>query len=65
MARNLLRRHGNYEWLTETGSITILKNGIEFAAIYFIMLLPLFFSGGGKLSVDHVFVKYRERKASP
>ena len=54
MARNLLRRHGNYDWLTETGSITILKNGIEFAATYFIMLLSLFFTGAGRLSVDHV-----------
>jgi uncharacterized membrane protein YphA (DoxX/SURF4 family) len=35
MARTLLRRHGNYDWLTEAGSITILKNGIEFAATYF------------------------------
>lgn len=54
MARNLLRRHGNYDWLTETGSITILKNGIEFAATYFIMLLSLFFTGAGRLSVDQL-----------
>ena len=27
-ARSLLREHGNYGWLTETGGITILKNGI-------------------------------------
>jgi uncharacterized membrane protein YphA (DoxX/SURF4 family) len=60
MARTLLRRHGNYEWLTETGSITILKNGIEFAAIYFIMLLPLFFSGAGRLSLDHLLAKRLE-----
>ena len=53
MARTLLRRHGNYDWLTETGSITILKNGIEFAATYFLMLLSLFFTGAGRLSVDH------------
>ena len=54
MARNLLRRHGNYDWLTEAGSITILKNGIEFAATYFIMLLSLFFTGAGRASVDHL-----------
>ena len=54
MARTLLRQHGNYDWLTEAGSITILKNGIEFAATYFIMLLSLFFTGAGRLSVDHV-----------
>lgn len=54
MARGILREHGNYDWLTETGSITILKNGIEFAATYFIMLLVLFFLGAGRfLSLDY------------
>ncbi len=54
MAKNILREHGNYRWLTETGSITILKNGIEFAATYFIMLLVLFFTGAGRyFSLDY------------
>lgn len=54
MAREILREHGNYSWLTETGSITVLKNGIEFAATYFIMLLSLFFTGAGRyLSADY------------
>lgn len=57
MARRLLRQHGNYEWLTETGPITILKNGIEFAATYFLMLLSLFFTGAGRLSIDHLFAR--------
>lgn len=53
-ARSILKTHGNYEWLTEAGSITILKNGIEFAATYFIMLLTLFFIGSGKyVSLDY------------
>jgi uncharacterized membrane protein YphA (DoxX/SURF4 family) len=53
-ARQLLREYGNYEWLTEAGGITILKNGIEFAATYFIMLLALFFTGAGRyLSLDY------------
>lgn len=56
-AKSLLREYGNYEWLTQTGAITILKNGIEFTATYFIMLVALFFTGGGRLtSVDH-FIK--------
>jgi len=53
-AKSLLKQHGNYGWLTEAGYITILKNGIEFAATYFIMLLALFFIGAGKyVSVDY------------
>lgn len=53
-AKDILREHGNYEWLTEHGSIVILNNGIEFAATYFLMLLALLFMGGGAyLSVDY------------
>ncbi|WP_373509100.1 DoxX family protein [Thiocapsa sp.] len=52
-AKDILREHGNYSWLTENGSLVILNNGIEFAATYFIMLLALFFIGAGRyLSVD-------------
>jgi putative oxidoreductase len=57
-ARSILKEHGNYKWLTEAGSITILKNGIEWAATYFLMLLTLFFSGAGRLSVDYAVSKY-------
>jgi uncharacterized membrane protein YphA (DoxX/SURF4 family) len=53
-AREILKTNGNYDWLTEQGSIVILNNGIEFAATYFIMLLTLFFIGSGKYaSVDY------------
>ncbi len=53
-AIELLKQHGDYRWLTERGSITILNNGIEFAATYFIMLLSLLFTGGGRyVSVDY------------
>ena len=56
-ARDILREHGNYDWLTENGSIVILNNGIEFAATYSIMLLALFFIGPGKASIDHLIMK--------
>lgn len=56
-AKSILQEHGNYSWLTENGSLVILNNGIEFAATYFIMLLVLFFTGAGKLSVDHLIKK--------
>lgn len=53
-AKDLLREHGDYAWLTEQGGIAVVNNGIEFAATYFVMLLVLFFIGAGKyLSVDH------------
>ncbi|AOS95507.1 DoxX [Microbulbifer aggregans] len=53
-ARELLQAHGNYEWLTEAGSFTVLKNGVEFTATYFVMLLALLCSGGGRwVSLDH------------
>lgn len=53
-ARELIQEHGNYDWLTGAGNITVLKNGIEFAATYFIMLLALFFTGAGRyFSLDY------------
>ena len=53
-AKDILQEHGNYEWLTESGSFVESNNGIEFAATYFIMLLVLFFIGSGKyFSVDY------------
>lgn len=56
MIISILQEHGNYEWLTSSGNITILNNGIEFAATYFIMLLVLFFIGGGRyVSLDYWF----------
>jgi uncharacterized membrane protein YphA (DoxX/SURF4 family) len=57
-ARELLKEHGNYEWLTETGNLIISNNGVEWAVTYFIMLLALFFIGSGKyVSVDYYIGK--------
>jgi len=51
---SILQTHGNYDWLTEHGSVAILNNGIEFAATYTIMLLVLFFYGAGRyVSADY------------
>jgi putative oxidoreductase len=53
-AKSILKEHGNYEWLTENGGLVILNNGVEFATTYFIMLLALFFIGGGRyVSLDY------------
>ncbi len=61
-AKDILKEHGNYSWLTENGSFVILNNGIEFAATYFIMLLALLVIGAGKYaSIDYwVSRKFRQ-----
>jgi putative oxidoreductase len=62
-ARAILQEYGNYDWLTGSGSFVISNNGIEWAVTYFVMLLTLFFIGGGKyLSADY-WVARRFRKA--
>ncbi len=53
-ATAILQEHGNYAWLTEAGNFAVLNNGIEFAVTYGIMVLTLFFIGGGRyVSVDY------------
>ena len=59
VAREILREHGDYAWLTGQGRSVVSNNGIEFAATYFVMLLTLFFVGAGRyLSVDY-FIRRR------
>lgn len=54
VAKEILQQHGNYDWLTQNGEFVVLNNGVEFAATYFIMLLVLFFIGGGRFfSMDY------------
>jgi putative oxidoreductase len=60
-AKDLLKAHGNYDWLTETGNFVVSNNGVEWAATYFVMLLVLFFTGAGKLSLDHIIVKQLQK----
>lgn len=53
-AKEILREHGDYEHLTEHGSLVVLNNGVEFAVTYLIMLLSLFFTGAGRyVSLDY------------
>jgi uncharacterized membrane protein YphA (DoxX/SURF4 family) len=63
-ARSILQEHGNYEWLTSSGSFVISNNGIEWAATYFVMLLALFFLGAGRyLSADYwIARRFRSRR---
>lgn len=62
-AKDILKEHGNYELLTEHGSLVSLNNGIEWAATYFILLMALFVMGGGKyISLDYwIAKKYRKQ----
>lgn len=63
-AKDILREHGNYDWLTGRGSIVILNNGIEFAATYFVMCLSLLFMGAGRfVSLDYWLAKVLRKKA--
>lgn len=53
IARDILREHVNYSWLSSSGNFVILNNGIEFATTYLIMLMALVVLGGGRyVSVD-------------
>jgi len=57
-AKDILKEHGNYDWLTEHGNFIVSNNGIEWAATYFVILLALFVTGGGKfVSVDYWLAK--------
>ena len=57
-AKEILQTHGNYEWLTSSGNLVILNNGIEFAITYLFMLLALVFVGGGRYtSLDYYIAK--------
>lgn len=62
-ARDILKEHGNYSWLTGRGSLVILNNGIEFAATYFVMLLALLPLGGGRyVSLDYWLNRWLGRR---
>lgn len=63
MAKEILREHGNYSWLTENGNFIISNNGIEWAATYFVMLLALFFIGGGRWASLDYWIARRWRRS--
>ena len=58
VAKSVLTEHSNLTWITEHGSLVMLNNGIEFASTYLVMLVALFFLGGGKvISLDYWIAK--------
>ena len=64
-AKEILMEHGDYAWITEHGSLVILNNGIEFAVTYFVMLLVLFFAGGGRYVSLDWWIARRIASATP
>ena len=63
--KGIVSQHGFPDYLYEKGSVVILNNGIEFAAIYFAMLLSLIFSGGGRyVSLDYLLKCYACKKSN-
>ncbi|HEX5057037.1 MAG TPA: DoxX family protein, partial [Gammaproteobacteria bacterium] len=58
-AREVLQQHGDYDRLTEYGNFVVSNNGIEWAATYLLMLLALFFYGGGHyVSFDYWIARF-------
>ncbi len=54
IVKEVLKEHTNYEYITSTGSVVMLNNGIEFSVTYFVMLLALLFMGAGRyVSIDY------------
>ncbi len=61
-AKEILREHGSYDWLTARGNLVISNNGIEYGVTYFIMCLMLLFSGGGRyVSLDYWVARQQGR----
>lgn len=62
-AKAILQQHGDYSWLTSSGKLVILNNGIEFASTYLLMLLSLLLLGGGKyFSLDYWFSRTLQQR---
>lgn len=63
IARDILREHGNYDWLSSSGNFVVLNNGIEFATTYLVMLMALMVLGGGRyVSVDSYIKMWMSRR---
>ncbi|MCI2284408.1 DoxX family protein [Colwellia sp. MSW7] len=66
IVKEVLQEHTNYDYITSSGSVVMLNNGIEFSVTYFIMLLALLFMGAGRyVSVDYWVERalYKEQRA--
>ena len=55
--KEITEEYGNTDYLYQNGQPVILNNGIEFSAMYFVMLLSLFFTGGGRWTSADYYIK--------
>jgi len=63
IVKDVLQEHTHYDYITSTGNVVMLNNGIEFSVTYFIMLLALLFMGAGKyVSADYWIEKQLYKK---
>jgi putative oxidoreductase len=66
IVKEVLQENTDYDYITSSGSVVMLNNGIEFSVTYFIMLLVLLFMGAGRyVSVDYWVERalYKEQRA--
>ena len=66
IVKEVLQEHTDYDYITSSGNVVMLNNGIEFSVTYFIMLLALLFMGAGRyVSVDYWVERalYKEQRA--
>jgi len=63
-AKEILQEHGNYEWLTSSGSFVVSNSGIEWATTYFVMLLALFCTGGGRWVSSDYWLRRRHARSA-
>jgi len=61
-AIEILKEHGNYNWVTEEGSFAILQNGLENPITYISMLLVILAFGPGKISFDYFLFEIKIKK---
>ena len=60
-AKEILRREADFSYVNGMGPLVKLNNGIEFATMYFAMLLALLFIGGGRyVSADWWLARFRK-----
>jgi uncharacterized membrane protein YphA (DoxX/SURF4 family) len=65
IVKDVLQEHTHYDYITSSGNVVMLNNGIEFSVTYFVMLLALLFMGAGRyVSADYWIEKQLYKKTT-